>query len=115
MLKKPMVYKKGDIVAILQSNENGESKPAVIIQADWFNLGKPPSYIVCMISSKVYPELDFRPVIKPDNKNCLSVLSQITIDKILTIKSSQISKKNGEISKQHMKEIHGCLKAILGL
>jgi len=110
-----MVYKKGDIVTIISQKDNGELQPAVIIQADWFNLGKPPSYILCLISSKVYPELDFRPIIKPDNKNCLPVISQVTIDKIHTIKSSQISKKTGELGKQHMKEIHGCLKAILGL
>lgn len=111
-----MVYKKGDIVTITsQKNNNIERQLAVVIQADWFNIGKPPSYMVCLISPTVYSELDFRPIIKPDSKNCLAIISQVVIDKIHTVKSSQISKKTGEISKQYMKDIHGCLKAILGL
>lgn len=112
-----MVFKKGDIVSISKTNikNNGESVLAIIVQADWFNIGNPPSYIVSLISTRVYPELDFRPVIKPDAKNCLPMLSQIVVDKIQTIKSSRILKKIGQIDKQSLKNIHGCLKAILGL
>lgn len=62
-----MVFKKGDIVSVSKSTSKNDSRSvlAVILQADWFNIGNPPSYIVSLISSNVYPELDFRPVIKP--------------------------------------------------
>ena len=112
-----MVFKKGDIVSVSKSAGSSEKGAhlGIILQADWFNIGMPPSYIVSLISSKVYPELDFRPILKPDNKNCLSALSQVVIDKVQTIKSSQIVSKVGQVDKQQMREIHGCLKAILGL
>ena len=111
-----MVFKKGDIVSVSKSNK-GESgiMLAVIIQADWFNIGNPPSYVISLISSRVYPELDFRPIIKPDAKNGLSMLSQVVVDKIRTIRSGQILNKTGQIDKQNLKDINGCLKAILGL
>jgi mRNA-degrading endonuclease toxin of MazEF toxin-antitoxin module len=110
-----MLYKKGDVVSISPGFGDSELELAVIIQADWFNVGKPPTYMVCCFSSKVYPELDFRPIIKPDGKNNLSVTSQIMIDRVQTIKSDQISKRIGEIGKSNIKEINGCLKAILEL
>jgi mRNA-degrading endonuclease toxin of MazEF toxin-antitoxin module len=110
-----MLYKKGDVISISPGSGASESGLAVIVQADWFNIGKPPTYIVCFVASKVYPELDFRPIIKPDERNNLSVTSQIMIDRAQTIKYDQISKHLGEIGKSQMKEINGCLKAILEL
>lgn len=114
ILRYLRVYKKGDIVAINPDNDS-QTKSAIVVQADWFNMGQPPSYIVSLISTDVFPELDFRPVIKPDNKNGLSTISQAAIDKTQIIKSSQIIQKTGEVNKQLMKDINGCLRAILGL
>lgn len=110
-----VTYSRGDIVIASPKSNEGKPRPAIIIQANWFNLGNPPSYIICLLSSDIYPELDFRPIIEPNNINKLTSSSQAMIDKIQVVKLAQISKKIGIIDKKNLQLINGNLKAILGL
>lgn len=111
-----MLYRKGDVIYIASpGNDNKVESLGVIIQADWFNTCNPPSYIIGLLSSDVYPELDFRPIIKPDEKNNISSISQVVIDKLQTIKQVHILKRIGKLESKQMKEIQGCLKAMLGI
>lgn len=109
------MYLRGDVIIVSPRSNEGKPRAAVIIQADWFNLGKPPTYIICLLSSSIYPELDFRPIIKPDNKNGLSVISQFMTDKVQVVKLSQIGKKIGIIDKKTLRTVDGYLKSLMGL
>ncbi len=110
-----VTYLRGDIIIASPKSNEGKPRPAIIVQADWFNLGSPPTYLICLLSSDIYPELDFRPIIKPNSTNGLSILSQVMIDKVQVVKLTQIGKKIGEVDKNTLKLINGNLKAILGI
>jgi mRNA-degrading endonuclease toxin of MazEF toxin-antitoxin module len=109
------MYQRGDVVIASPRSNEGKPRLAIIIQADWFNLGDPPSYIVCLLSSDVYKELDFRPIIEPDNNNGLSITSQVMTDKVQVVKSGQIGKKIGSLNKKQLAVIDGYLRALMGL
>lgn len=108
------MYKKGDIVAIASTDGTGLDK-GIVIQADWFNIGGPPSYIISLLSDEVYHELDFRPVITPDKNNNLPTTLQTMVDKLQVVKCGQVLKKVGVVTDAQIAEINGCIKAILGL
>lgn len=116
MMVSIMHYNKGDIVLFAANNSKSEdNNKAVIIQADWFNVGKPPSYLICLLSPIIYHELDFRPIIKANEDNNLSNNHQAMVDKIYTLNVSQITKPIGKIGNSEIVHINGCIKAILNL
>jgi mRNA interferase MazF len=108
-------YFRGDVVVASPKSNEGNTRPAVIVQADWFNIGSPPSYLICLLSSSVYPELDFRPIVEPSIDNGLSVTSQVMIDKLQVVKLAQIGKKIGVLDAKTLRMISGQLKSILSL
>ena len=110
-----MIYLRGDIVSVSAKGNEGKPRPCIIIQANWLNEKYPPSYIVCLLTSDVYNELDFRPIITPDKGNCLERISQVMTDKIQVVKANQIGKKIGIIHKKNMTEIDTCLRSLISL
>ena len=56
--------------------------------------------MVWLITSEIYSELDFRPIIEPCDKNGLSQRSQTMTDKIQAVRESQIGKKVGIAAKK---------------
>jgi len=110
-----MIYLRGDIVSVSAKGNEGKPRPCVIVQANWLNEKGPPSYIVCLLTSDVYSELDFRPIITPDSDNCLEKTSQVMTDKIQAVKANQIGKKIGIIHKRYMAEIDIYLRSLISL
>ena len=109
------MYSRGDIIIASPKSNEGKPRPAIIVQADWFNAGGPPTYIICLLSSDSYPELDFRPIIEPNKANGLSAISQVMVDKVQVVRLGQIGKKIGRVDKKILSQVDGNLKALLGL
>src|SRR3990167_8866725 len=93
-----MIYLRGDIVTVSAKGNEGKPRPCVVVQANWLNEKSPPSYIVCLLTSKVFEEIDFRPIINPDSINGLEQISQVMTDKIQAVRAIQIGKKIGRFS-----------------
>ncbi len=109
------MYKHGDVVIASPKNNEGKPRLALIVQADWFNNANPPTYIICLFSSDIYVELDFRPIVTPNDSNGLSVISQLMTDKVQVVRTHQISKKIGRIDKNSLLLVDGNLKSLMGL
>ena len=110
-----MMYLRGDIITVSAKSNEGKPRPAVVVQANWLNEKSPPSYIVCLLTSDIYPELDFRPIIDHSTTNGLSKKSQIMIDKIQAIREIQIGNKVGAVDKKTLQEIDNNLRLLINL
>lgn len=109
------MYLRGDIITVSAKGNEGKPRPAVVVQANWMNEKNPPSYIVCLLTSDIYPELDFRPIVEPNTINGLSKRSQVMTDKIQVVREIQIGNKIGVISKTHLQEIDNNLRLLINL
>jgi mRNA interferase MazF len=110
-----MIYSRGDIVSVSAKGNEGKPRPCIIVQANWLNEKSPPSFIVCLLTSEVHEELDFRPIITPDEFNHLEKISQVMTDKIQAVRAIQIGKKIGVISSVCLYEIETSLKILINL
>ena len=110
-----MSYSRGDILTVSAKGNGGKPRPCVVVQADWLNEKNPPSYIVCLLTTDIYEELDFRPLIKPAKTNGLEKPSQVMTDKIQAVREIQIGKKIGYLDKKVIAEIDNALRSLVNL
>ncbi|BFD46739.1 MAG: type II toxin-antitoxin system PemK/MazF family toxin [Rickettsia endosymbiont of Sergentomyia squamirostris] len=106
--------KRGDIVICALNGDYGKPRPAVVIQSDLFNPSH-ASVVVCPITSHLIDSPLFRIVLVPDKLTGLASISQIMIDKIVSIKSQKITQKIGKLSPNEMFKLNTSLKLWLGL
>lgn len=109
------MYHRSDVVIVSAKGDGGKPRPAVVVQANWFNFGNPPSYIICLLSSEIHQELDFRPIISPSITNGLKIESQVMTDKVQAVRSINISKKIGILDSKSMQHIDNNLRSLLNL
>ena len=110
-----MIYLRGDIVSVSARGNEGKPRPGIIIQANWLNEKQPPSYTLCLLTSDIYSELDFRPIIQPSKINGLEKISQVMTDKIQALRATQIGKKIGVIEMEILLAIEVSLRSLLNL
>src|SRR5690348_7960940 len=92
-----MDLKKGDIVVCVINGDYGKPRPAVIVQSDLFNPTH-GSITICPITLHIIDAPLFRLTIQPQRENGLKQLSQIMVDKIITLQREKIRQKIGVIS-----------------
>jgi mRNA interferase MazF len=109
------MYLRGDVITVSAKSNEGKPRPAIIIQANWLNEKSPPSYIVCLLTSDIYPELDFRPIIEPDSINGLSKRSQVMTDKVQVVRENQIGNKVGILAKKVIQDVDDNLRLLMHL
>jgi mRNA interferase MazF len=109
------MYLRGDIVTVSAKGNERKPRPCIIVQANWLNEKFPPSYLVCLITSEIYEELDFRPIIMPDSRNKLEKISQVMTDKVQAVKATQIGSKVGIVERNIMAEIDRNLALLMNL
>jgi mRNA interferase MazF len=106
--------KRGDIIICALSGDYGKPRPAVIIQSDLFNPTH-ASITVCPITSHLIDAPLFRLSLIPNELTGLTSVSQIMIDKIVSIKSEKVTQKIGELSPTQILKLNNALKLWLGL
>ena len=109
------LFLRGDIITVSAKGNEGKPRPALIVQANWLNEKNPPSYIVCLFTSEIYHELDFRPIIEAQKSNGLKQTSQIMTDKIQVVRENQIGSKIGSINKQILIKVDNALRTLINL
>lgn len=106
-------FQKGNIVICAIAGDYGKPRPATIVQSNLFSMHA--SFTVCPITSHLIKTPLFRLLISPDVNNGLKVVSQIMIDKIMTIHKDKIHQKIGNISSEQLKEVNQALKCWLSI
>jgi mRNA interferase MazF len=104
---------RGDLVTISAQGDFGKPRPALVIQADHFS--EHSSITVLPVTSTLVDAPLLRVTIKPDSINGLQKLSQVMVDKAITIKKNKIGTPFGRINPDNLVEIERCLAVFLGI
>ena len=106
--------RRGDVVVVATQGDYGKPRPAVVVQTDALNVER-GSVILCQMTSDVQDDIDFRPVIGPDDGNGLRRRSQVMADKLVTVRRDRVGQVVGRLRPDDMRKLDQALVFTLGL
>lgn len=109
-----MDVRRGDVVAVALPGDYGKPRPAVVVQADLFNTTHSSVTLLPLTSTVVDAPL-FRMTIDPNRDNGLTRVSQIMIDKIITIPRDKVGVSIGRLEDDAMLRVGRALAVWLGI
>ena len=109
-----MRLKRGDVITVAASGDFGKPRPAVIVQSDAFP-EQHESVIVCQMTSTLEDTPDFRVTIQASPANGLRAISQIMIDKPVTVRRARIGARLGCLDRREVTRLNRALAFVLGL
>ena len=93
--------------------DSGKPRPAVIIQADWFDAL--PTVVVLPLTSSLQDAAVTRIDVAPTDENGLRVPSQIAVDRPQTVRRPKLGSTIGRVDNDVMLAVHRALAVFLGL
>jgi mRNA interferase MazF len=105
--------KRGDLVTIAVSGDYGKPRPALVVQADDFDLH--PSLVVLPLTSDLYDAPLFRVAVGVSKETGLRAASQIMVDKATTVPRSKIGPRIGRVNAITMRAVNEALRGFLDL
>ena len=108
-----MEMRRGDIVAVSLSGDYGKPRPALVVQSAFFN--SHPSITILPITSELRDTPLFRITIEPTERNCLTKVSQVMVDKAHTVPREKVGRPFGRIDDKDMLAVNRALAVFLGL
>jgi mRNA interferase MazF len=105
--------KRGDLVTIALPGDFGKPRPALVIQADYFDLTATVT-VLLVTSTRVEAPL-MRITVEPTAENGLRKTSQIMIDKAMTVKRDKIGAVLGTLESDKLVEVGRCLAVFIGI
>jgi mRNA interferase MazF len=107
------LIRRGDIVVVALQGDSGKPRPAVIIQADWFDALS--TVVVLPLTSTLSDAPAVRIDVAPDSRNGLLVPSQIAVDRPQTVRRTKLGPAIGRLRDDIMLSVHRALAVFLGL
>ena len=104
---------RGDIVTVAAPGDYGKPRPALVIQSDLFD--ELPSVTLCLVTSTLRDAPIFRITIDPSSANGLERVSQIQIDKILTVARERVGAVIGRLDDATMLKVNRSLAVFVGI
>lgn len=105
--------KRGDLVLVAVSGEYGKPRPALVVQTDFF--GSHPSITLCLVTSHLLDAPLYRHRVTPTVKNSLEVVSEIQVDKIMTVPREKVRSVIGTLSDKDMGDVTKLLALWIGI
>lgn len=105
--------RRGDLVRVAVSGDFGKPRPALVVQADHFDLTG--TVTVLLVSGTLVDAPLMRITIHPNAENGLRKPSQIMVDKAMSVKRDRIGPSLGRISEEDMLSVTRSLAVFLGL
>jgi mRNA interferase MazF len=105
--------KRGDLVTVAVSGDYGKPRPALIVQADVFDLH--PSVIVLPLTSEIHDAPLVRVTVAAGESTGLRVPSQIMVDKATAVPRVKIGMRIGQVDETTMRIVSEALRGFLGL
>lgn len=105
--------KRGDLVTVAVSGDYGKPRPALVVQADAFDLH--PSVIVLPLTSEIHNAPLFRVPANAGKETGLRAPSQIMVDKATTVPRGKIGPRMGRVNAATMQAVNEALRGFLGL
>jgi mRNA interferase MazF len=106
--------KRGDVVTVAVQGDYGKPRPALVAQADLFN-DTHASITVLPLTSSIVDAPLFRLTIDPSRQNGLTRVSQIMVDKPISVPREKIGKVIGKVGEDAMIRVNRALSVWLGI
>lgn len=107
--------KRGTIVVVAARGAyTGKPRPALVVQSDLFNPTH-ASITICPITSDCVDAPLFRFTLPPGSRTGLKRVSQVMIDKIVSVPCSSISEEIGECDAREVEGVEDGLRRWLAL
>jgi len=100
-------------VVVALQGDSGKPRPAVVIQADWFD--GLPTVVVLPLTGSLQDASVTRIDVAPTNENGLKVPSQIAVDRPQTMRRLKLGPTIGRLDNDVMLAVHRALAVFLGL
>ena len=104
--------KRGDLVTVAMSGDIGKPRPAVIVQSDQFDATG--TVTVLLVSSTLFDAPLIRLTVKPSPANGLERVSQIMVDKAMTVRREKLGEPFGRVDGETMIAVNRSLALFLG-
>ena len=108
-----MEVKRGDIVRVSLPGDYGKPRPALVVQSDFF--AAHPSTTMLPITSDLREARLLRVTVEPNDGNGLRAVSQVMIDKAMTLSSAKVQPRIGCLDADAMLQITRLLALFLGI
>lgn len=105
--------RRGDFVTVAAPGDYGKPRPALVIQSDLFD--ELPSVALCLVTSELRNAPIFRITVDPDPDNGLQSISQIQIDKILSVPRERVGSVIGRLDDATMLKVNRSLAVFAGI
>ena len=105
--------RRGDIVTVAAPGDYGKPRPALVIQSDLFE--ELPSVTLCLVTSTLRDAPIFRITVDPSPANGLQRVSQIQIDKILTVARERVGGVVGRLDEATLLKVNRSLAVFVGI
>jgi mRNA interferase MazF len=106
--------KRGELVTVALPGDYGKPRPAIVVQADLFNETHASVTVAPVTSTLVNAPL-FRLAVEPSPGNGLRALSQVMVDKVMTVRRERIGASIGELEPEMLKRVNRALALWLGI
>jgi len=104
---------RGALITVAMQGDFGKPRPALIIQSDYFD--SHPSVTILPVTSDLRDAPLFRVTVKPSAENGLNRISQVMVDKAMTIPRDKLGEHIGHIEQDELIEVDRCLALFLGI
>lgn len=105
--------RRGDLVTVAVQGDFGKPRPALVIQSDLFDAHA--TVTVLLITSTLTDAPLLRTTVQPDGVNGLAKISQVMVDKAMTVKRERVGEAFGRLDADAMLEIERRLAVFLGI
>jgi mRNA interferase MazF len=105
--------RRGDLVTVAAPGDYGKPRPALVIQSDLFD--EMPSVTLCLVTSTLRNAPIFRISVDPSSGNGLERISQIQVDKTMTVARDRVRQSIGRLDDATLLKVNRSLAVFLGI
>lgn len=105
--------RRGDVVTVAALGDYGRPRPALVIQSDLFE--ELPSVTLCLVTSELRDAPIFRITVDPSPENGLRRISQVQVDKVLTVARARLGATIGRLDDETMLKVNRSLAVFIGI
>lgn len=107
------MVRRGDLVTVAAPGDYGKPRPALVVQSDLFE--ELPSVTLCLVTSALRDAPIFRITVDPSPDNGLQRVSQVQVDKVMTVARERIGRVIGRLDEATMLKVSRSLAVFVGV
>lgn len=105
--------RRGDVVTVAARGDYGKPRPAIVIQSELFD--ELPSVTLCLVTGALRETPLFRITVDPSPENGLQRISQIQVDKVMTVARERVGGVIGRLDDATMLKVNRSLAVFLAI